>query len=67
MNKKTKPLSLVPKKNYSLKSFTPYIVIIIIGFITHGNTLNHGYVLDDMAIIANHKHVQNGLAGIPKY
>jgi Tfp pilus assembly protein PilF len=63
---KTKPLSLVSKKNYSLKKFTPYIVIIIIGFITHGNTLNHGYVLDDMAIIANHKHVQNGLAGIPE-
>lgn len=42
-----------------------YIILLLITIIAFGNTLNHGFVLDDQAIISNHKHVQSGLAGIP--
>ena len=48
-----------------MKKLKPYILLLVLGVLTFGNTLNHGYVLDDDAIITNHKHVQNGLAGIP--
>ncbi len=41
-----------------------YLILLLATLIAFGNTLNHGFVLDDQAIISNHIHVQNGLDGI---
>ncbi|UTW66556.1 tetratricopeptide repeat protein [bacterium SCSIO 12643] len=47
-----------------MKKYLPYIILIVAGLVLYGNTLQHGFVLDDHAIILQHKHVQNGFAGI---
>lgn len=47
-----------------LSNKLPYLLLIILGLITFGNTLQHGFVLDDNAIITKHQHVQKGLEGI---
>jgi len=36
------------------------------GFLLFANTLGHGFVLDDVAVIQSNKFVQQGIAGIPK-
>ncbi|MFL9831667.1 tetratricopeptide repeat protein [Flavobacterium sp. ST-87] len=38
----------------------------IVSFLLYANTLNHGFVLDDIAVIEQNKLVQKGLAGIPE-
>ena len=47
-----------------MKSNLPYLLLIILGLVTYGNTLNNDYVLDDHAIIVDHQHVQKGFEGI---
>ena len=45
-----------------------YVVYILaaIAFLTYVNTLGHGFVLDDIAVIGENKLVHEGLAGIPR-
>lgn len=38
----------------------------VFAFILYGNTLGHGFALDDLPQIVNHKHVQQGWDGISK-
>ena len=47
-----------------MKQYKNYLILLILGILTYGNTLNHGYVLDDNAIITNHSHVQKGFDGV---
>ncbi len=41
------------------------ISIILFAFLLYANTLNHGFVLDDIAVIEQNKFVQQGIYGIP--
>lgn len=41
-------------------------VLCAIAFILFSNTLTHGFVLDDQAVIEQNKFVQEGFSGIPK-
>ena len=47
-----------------MKNYQPYLILLFFTLLTFGNTLNHGFVLDDQAIISSHKHVQSGISGI---
>jgi protein O-mannosyl-transferase len=49
----------------SLLRYMPYILAAL-AFILYANTLGHGFVLDDIAVIGNNKFVHEGFAGIPK-
>src|SRR6185312_10602644 len=48
-----------PMRNY-------YILIAALSFLLYANTLQHGFVLDDIAVIQNNSFVQQGISGIPK-
>ena len=43
-----------------------YIVIILASFMLYGNTISHGYVLDDSIVITQNNYTQKGIAGIPE-
>jgi len=43
-----------------------YWALCAIAFLLFSNTLTHGFVLDDLAVIEQNKFVQEGFAGIPK-
>lgn len=45
-----------------------YISFILAAFagVIYLNTLSHGFVLDDVAVIGSNKYVQQGIGGIPK-
>lgn len=43
-----------------------YIFWIVCALLLYGNTLQHGFVLDDDLVIGINKHVQLGLEGIPE-
>lgn len=45
-----------------------YVSYVLAGIacLIYANTLGHGYVLDDIAVIGENKFVHDGLAGIPK-
>lgn len=43
-----------------------YWVLCALAFILFSNTLTHGFVLDDLAVIEQNKFVQEGFSGIPK-
>ncbi|MBX2907282.1 MAG: tetratricopeptide repeat protein [Taibaiella sp.] len=49
----------------SLLRFMPFLLAAVT-FAFFANTLGHGFVLDDIAVIGSNKYVQQGLAGIPK-
>ena len=38
----------------------------VVSFLLYANTLNHGFVLDDIAVIEQNSFVKKGLAGIPE-
>jgi tetratricopeptide (TPR) repeat protein len=40
-------------------------LLVLLAFILYGNTLGHGYVLDDILVIANNQFTQQGWKGIP--
>jgi hypothetical protein len=41
-----------------------HLAIFAFAFLLYSNTLNHGFVMDDGAVITNHATVQKGFAGI---
>ena len=41
-------------------------ILMILAFTVFANTLTHGFVLDDLAVIEQNKFVQQGFTGIPK-
>ncbi|HXU27627.1 MAG TPA: hypothetical protein VN698_10375, partial [Bacteroidia bacterium] len=59
MSLKTSLQSANPMRNY-------YILIAALSFLLYANTLQHGFVLDDIAVIQNNSFVQQGISGIPK-
>ncbi|MGZ3861720.1 MAG: tetratricopeptide repeat protein [Bacteroidia bacterium] len=46
--------------------FNPYFLIGIICILIYANTLKHGFVLDDTAVVENNKFVKEGIKGIPE-
>lgn len=42
-----------------------YFIIILFSILLYGNTINHGYVLDDIAVIEQNQFVKKGINGIP--
>lgn len=42
-----------------------YAILLVFTFILYGNTLNHGFVLDDAIAITENSFVKKGLSGIP--
>ncbi len=43
-----------------------YLIIIVASFVLYGNTISHGYVLDDSIVITQNNYTQKGLSGIPE-
>ncbi len=52
----------IQKQNW-MEQLAPYILLLL-PFILYANTLQHGFVLDDRAVIFQNKFVQQGIAGI---
>lgn len=48
------------RKNISLQS----AVIFVLAFLLYANTIGHGFVMDDGAVITNHETVKKGFSGI---
>lgn len=46
-------------------SWSYYILIAAVSILIYANTLKHGFVLDDVAVISNNKFVQAGVKGVP--
>lgn len=42
-----------------------YFIIIVFSFTLYSNTIRHGYVLDDIAVIQQNQFVKQGVKGIP--
>ncbi len=64
---KTKQAPVQPKKiQAGEKKFDKWVSIIIFtfAFLLYANTLGHGFVMDDGAMITNHETVKKGFAGI---
>jgi tetratricopeptide (TPR) repeat protein len=47
--------------NYTIK-----IIIVVFSFVLYLNTLNHGFVLDDVAVVEQNQFVKKGIKGIPE-
>lgn len=60
--------SLIPLSNNNelLSSKTIKIIIVIFSFTLYLNTLNHGFVLDDIAVVEQNQFVKKGIKGIPE-
>lgn len=39
------------------------IILMVVAFVVYANTLGHGYVQDDMAVITHNQYVQQGIEG----
>lgn len=69
---KAKKKSTRTSKKKQVKSALPFklwqvfLAAAVIGFAVYGNTLSHGYVLDDHAVIDQNRIVKKGLSGIPE-
>ncbi|MFM2307833.1 MAG: hypothetical protein RLZZ367_2502 [Bacteroidota bacterium] len=61
MSKKT---AQTPETTSVYFKYAPIILVLFSVFL-YANTLSHGFVLDDRAVITQNKFVQQGLAGIP--
>jgi len=48
------------------KAFNVCIALIVVTILVYANTLQNGYVLDDMAVIENNTLVKQGFSGIPE-
>lgn len=59
---KLEPIALPTEKNYSSLIW----ILGIISAVVYFNTLKHGFVLDDIAVIEQNKFVTQGISGIPK-
>lgn len=42
------------------------IILMVLAFVLYANTLGHGYVQDDMAVITHNRYVQQGIDGLGK-
>ncbi len=42
------------------------IILMVLAFLVYANTLGHGYVQDDMAVITHNRYVQQGIDGLGK-
>jgi protein O-mannosyl-transferase len=42
------------------------IILMVLAFVVYANTLGHGYVQDDMAVITHNRYVQQGIEGLGK-
>lgn len=60
--------SLTPLQNGIdlFSNSTIKIIIIVFSFVLYLNTLNHGFVLDDVAVVEQNQYVKQGVKGIPK-
>lgn len=52
--------------HFTLSAKTAYLVISISAVLLYINTLKHGFVLDDIAVIENNRFVKQGINGIPE-
>ncbi|MCW3104211.1 MAG: bacteriophage receptor-2C outer rane subunit [Bacteroidetes bacterium] len=51
---------------FTLAPKTAYIIISALALLLYANTLKHGFVLDDVAVIERNTIVKEGISGIPK-
>ncbi|ASS49738.1 MAG: hypothetical protein A3D31_09175 [Candidatus Fluviicola riflensis] len=56
----------IPQLSEAVLDKRIYWVLCAIAFLLFSNTLTHGFVLDDLAVIEQNKFVQEGFSGIPK-
>lgn len=64
-NKKTINSKVTTEINKSTKSYSwMFWAVGIVSFVLFTNTLAHGFVLDDIAVIQENKFVKNGILGI---
>lgn len=61
---KVKKQEPAAKLSFSFKN--SYIIIAALSVLLYANTLKHGFVLDDIAVVENNKFVHEGFKGIPK-
>lgn len=59
--------TLTPLQNGTelFSNYTIKIIIVVFSFVLYFNTLNHGFVLDDVAVVEQNQFVKQGLKGIP--
>ena len=48
-----------------LMSYKPLLLLIILSLLVYANTINNGYVLDDLGVIKENAYVAQGIKGIP--
>jgi Tfp pilus assembly protein PilF len=63
--KSSKPITTTAEFKKSNQDIWIGGLLALIAFLLYCNTLNHGYVMDDFAVISGNKFVQEGLKGIP--
>lgn len=51
-------------KSPGIFRFWPYLLLIVAGFVLYGNTLNHGYNIDDEYVVEQNPVLEKGLKGI---
>ncbi|KAA3644335.1 MAG: tetratricopeptide repeat protein [Bacteroidetes bacterium] len=59
-----KPIKLKDKQTSVFKKYKNQIVLFVLAFVAYGNTINHGFVLDDDVVYVKNKFVQEGVSGI---
>lgn len=47
-----------------MKHFFPYLLLVALVLVLYGNTINHGFVLDDDVVISKNTFVHKGFGGI---
>jgi tetratricopeptide (TPR) repeat protein len=52
--------------DFTFPAKTAYLIISAVSVILYINTLNHGFALDDIAVIENNKLVKEGIKSIPE-
>ncbi|MEO8236323.1 MAG: tetratricopeptide repeat protein [Flavobacterium sp.] len=65
MSKKSKNSTAEIKTEKIISYSWMFWLLGIVSFFLFANTLMHGFVLDDIAVIEQNKFVKNGIAGIP--
>ncbi|MDP4966057.1 MAG: glycosyltransferase family 39 protein, partial [Salibacteraceae bacterium] len=63
---KDKKQAQKPTPDSSSNKWTKFypIVLFVFSFLLYANTLNHGYVLDDISVISENRYVNKGFEGI---
>jgi tetratricopeptide (TPR) repeat protein len=66
MSAKTAPSTAALQPLTPMQMALPYVVLFLLAILLYGNTIPHGYALDDSIVITDNIYTQKGIAGIGK-